>query len=168
MTINGTNFLPLCRNFLFDFSVSEGSLCSDDTENIWSVMQPLASPSDKQMAAHASGSTGISPHSESFNDNSDSCSKTSYVIPIFCTNWVMWNVLPSLLGALLPSCQPQDNAGSEEPRAPTGAQLAWAWTEAKWLLKRFPWVTAECILPAAFMQLLLVGGRLAWKLLECL
>lgn len=86
MTINGTNFLPLCRNFLFDFSVSEGSLCSDDTENIWSVMQPLASPSDKQMAAHASGSTGISPHSESFNDNSASWSKTSYVIPIFCTN----------------------------------------------------------------------------------
>lgn len=168
MTIDGMSFLPLFRNFFFKFSFSEGSLCLDDTENIWSMMQPLASPSDKQMAEHASGSAGISPHSESFNHNSASCSKTSYVTPTFCTNWVMWNVLPSLLGALLLSCQPQDNAGSEEPCAPAGAQLAWAWTEAKWLLKRFPWATAERISPAAFMPFLLVEGRLAWKLLECL
>ena len=38
-------------------------------------------------------------------------------------------------------CQPEDNACSEEPSAPTDAQLSRGWISAKTLLKHFPWPT---------------------------
>lgn len=136
-------------------------------KNVWSVIQSLILASDKQMALHASGSGGISPHSKSFTDNSDGYSKTSYVTPIFCTNWVKWNVLPSLLGVLW-CCQHWDNTRSKEPGAHTGAQLSRGWIKAKWLLKHFPWATSELISPAAFMRFFLVEGRFVRRLLEWL